>query len=149
MKAITKNGLWLIAMLMLGATVGGCGLSSGHASASPSSSEAIVGVWQLQSIGDRAVVENSPARIEFLDDGRIVGNASCNRFFGQYQLHQRQLIVEDALGSTKMMCLPELMEQEQVLLDFLPGSHKVTVDNKTLMLINKDRDVLRAVKVMQ
>lgn len=38
------------------------------------------GIWYIEYIGDRPVIDRSPARIQFTEDGAINGNASCNRF---------------------------------------------------------------------
>jgi len=146
---MTKYTLYLAGLLILGIALAGCGVTSAPSAATISSPVDLIGVWQVQSINGNPVTETSPARIEFLDDGRIVGNASCNRFFGQYQMQSAELIIEDALGATRMMCLPELMEQEQTLLALLPGSHRVTLNNQTLMLMRDKRELIRGVKVKQ
>jgi heat shock protein HslJ len=68
-----------------------------------------------------------------MEDGAINGNASCNRFFGQYTYSNTVLVI-GALGSTKMMCLPSLMEQEQRLLEHLLNATQVRLENGLLIL---------------
>jgi heat shock protein HslJ len=99
----------------------------------PADNSALLDVWVVEYIGDRPVVDRSPARIQFSDDGAIAGNASCNRFFGKYR-YTNQTLAIDPLGSTRMMCLPALMEQEQRLLEQLPKATRVTIENGLLIL---------------
>lgn len=99
----------------------------------PAVDSALMGVWVVESIGERPVVDRSPARIQFSGDGAIAGNASCNRFFGKYTYTKQTLAIEP-LGSTRMMCLPALMEQEQRLLEQLPTATTANIENGLLML---------------
>jgi len=43
----------------------------------------------VEFIGERPVIDNSPATIEFAGNGRVGGNASCNRFVGEYACQDR------------------------------------------------------------
>lgn len=104
----------------------------GKAESSPRQ-QLLEGVWVVEHIGDFPVVTGSPARLQFMEDGAINGNASCNRFFGQYTYSNTVLVV-GALGATKMMCLPSLMEQEQRLLERLPNATQVRLENDLLIL---------------
>lgn len=96
--------------------------------------EQLQGIWRLVSIGDQPVAENSPARLQFTDDGAINGNASCNRFFGTYTYNGQQLTIHNPLGATKMLCLPALMEQETQLLNTLSGAVNVGLEQGHLVL---------------
>lgn len=93
----------------------------------------LTGIWVVESIADQPVIERSTVRIQFGADGDINGNASCNRFFGKYSLTEGVLSIE-APGSTRMMCLPTLMEQEQRLLERLPEAVSAGYENGTLLL---------------
>lgn len=93
----------------------------------------LLGVWVVEFIAERPVIDRSPARIQFSADGDINGNASCNRFFGNYTYND-QLLVINQLGSTRMMCLPALMEQEVRLLEFLPTASSASIENGLLIL---------------
>lgn len=94
----------------------------------------LVGVWYVEYIGDRPVIDRSPARIQFAADGAINGNASCNRFFGSYSYINERLTISENLGATKMMCLPALMDQEQRLFQQLPGAVQANLANGLLIL---------------
>lgn len=102
---------------------------------------ALIGVWVVELIGERPVMDNSPARIQFVEDGTINGNASCNRFFGEYSLSKTTLAIAP-LGTTRMMCLPSLMEQEQRLLEHLPQATQVVFEDGLLVLLDNDGKLL-------
>jgi len=104
----------------------------------------LLGVWVVEYIGDRPVVDRSPARVQFAEDGSLNGNTSCNRFFGKYQYDEQTLIIEP-LGSTRMACVPALMEQEQRFLDTFPKATRVTIENELLILRdNTGNQILKA-----
>jgi heat shock protein HslJ len=92
------------------------------------------GTWYIEYIGDRPVLDRSPARVQFTEDGAINGNASCNRFFGSYTYSDKKLVIPQSLGATKMMCLPALMEQEQRLFQHLPNAAQASLLNGLLVL---------------
>lgn len=111
----------------------------------PAALKALQGTWYIEYIGDRPVIDHSPARIQFAVDGLLNGNASCNRFFGNYTYVDKQLKIPASLGATKMMCLPALMEQEQRLFEQLPMAHWASVENGLLILRdNQGKQVIKA-----
>jgi|SRR5690606_4113552 heat shock protein HslJ len=93
----------------------------------------LLGTWRLLTIGDEAVLESSAARIQFSAEGEVTGNASCNRFFGKYRVEQGRLTI-GPLGSTRMMCLPALMAQEDKLLELLPEVSRYSREADSLKL---------------
>jgi len=138
-----KNVSFSVGLLALG-FMAGCAMSS--APEAPLS-DAIVGQWRVEYIADRGVVDRSPARLQFNEDGKLNGNASCNRFFANYQLAAGQLTV-DSIGSTKMLCHQALNEQETRFLTALPGVHNVSIEHGILSLTNAaGEQVLRMARV--
>jgi len=101
----------------------------------------LLGIWRPLSLDKGPVLEKNPARIQFSASGDITGNASCNRFFGKYTYQQGKLAIEP-LGSTRMMCLPELMTQEAKLLELLPQASHFSREGKILKLYNASGEVL-------
>lgn len=98
------------------------------------------GVWMIEQIGERDVIDDNKLRIQFTDAGKINGHSSCNRFFGEYSYAEGNLGIKP-LGSTRMMCLPTLMEQEQRLLEQLQGARGVRIEGDYLILENQDGGV--------
>ena len=83
--------------------------------------------WVIENIAGHAVFDRSPASLSFLPDGRLSGNASCNRITGTYTLHGKTLNMKLA-GVTRMLCPELLMKQESSLLKLLPEVEQVDID---------------------
>lgn len=77
------------------------------------------GVWQVEDLDGRGIVDRSQVTLDFGVDGRVSGHASCNRFNGGYTLTGEGLSFS-RLASTMMACPPALMQQEQAFLSLLP-----------------------------
>src|SRR5438445_10987684 len=64
--------------------VGGC--EAGKKPAQSASKQRPVNLtgtqWTLEEIGGKPVIEHSKATLAFLEEGRVSGNGSCNRFIG-------------------------------------------------------------------
>ncbi|MGG2397340.1 META domain-containing protein [Pseudomonas sp. SH1-B] len=74
--------------------------------------------YRVEWIGERPLIDRSHLTITFAADGRAHGNAGCNHWFAGYALNDDALTFE-APGSTRKMCAPALMEQEQRFLTAL------------------------------
>jgi heat shock protein HslJ len=92
-----------------GTTLSGCG-------GEPAS--LLRGTWAVSGIDGKAVIGEAVPLLNFEEDGKINGMASCNRFFGGYSLSGEGLAV-GPLGSTKMLCAPDVMAQEAAVLSLL------------------------------
>lgn len=100
--------------------------------------------WRVEDIAGGGVIDNSPASLQFLPEGRLAGNASCNRLIGNYSDNGGELSVEPA-GTTMMACPEALMNQERKLLELLPRLTGYSIDdNATLVLTTDDGDTLTA-----
>lgn len=95
----------------------------------------LVGRWLVDDIDNRPVVSNSSATIEFTQDDRVVGNASCNRFVGSYVLSGSNLSFGQ-LATTKKMCTGPLMEQENRFLDALSQVTGLRFEQGRLFLLD-------------
>ena len=74
--------------------------------------------YRVEWIGDRPLLDRSYLTLTLGEDGRAFGNAGCNHWFGSYRLED-SAISFGAPGSTRKLCTPALMEQEQHFLDAL------------------------------
>lgn len=68
--------------------------------------------YRVEWIGERPLIDRSHLTITFAADGRAHGNAGCNHWFAGYTL-KGQALNFDPAGSTRKLCAPALMEQEQ------------------------------------
>ncbi len=104
--------------------------------------------WRIESIQSAGVIDYSPAQLTFTADGKFSGNGTCNRIFGDYSIQGARLVISDHIGATRMMCPEALMNQEQKLLQALPGVHAISFDKGVLTLSNAHGDeVIRAAAI--
>lgn len=84
------------------------------------------GEWRIEDIGGQGVIDNSRATLVFGNDGRLSGNASCNRLIASYTVQGEKITISPA-GLTMMACPPALMDQERKLVDLLRavGSYRI------------------------
>ncbi|UVE16627.1 META domain-containing protein [Pseudomonas sp. LS44] len=74
--------------------------------------------YQVEWLGKRPLIDRSHLTLTLDKDGRAYGNAGCNHWFATYHLDGDRLSFDQA-GSTRKMCAPALMEQEQRFLEML------------------------------
>jgi heat shock protein HslJ len=104
---MTRNALLLAALT---AALAGCATDKPHLETGTT--------YQVEWIGERPLIDRSHLTITLGDDNRAYGNAGCNHWFASYSLEGDTLSFGTA-GSTRKMCAPALMEQEQRFLDAL------------------------------
>ncbi len=99
--------------------------------------------WVVEDIDGEGVVDRSHATLEFRDDGRVGGNASCNSYSAQYTL------TGDGLGigqtaTTRKACAPALMDQERKFLDILSKVNRHEIDKTGALILHTpgDRTIL-------
>jgi heat shock protein HslJ len=91
----------------------------------------------VEALADREVTA------EFGEDGRLGGNAGCNRYFAGYTVDGGNLTISQA-GSTMMACMPEeIMQQEARFLANLQAAATYTINGEQLLIADaEDNTVL-------
>ncbi|MEX2476292.1 META domain-containing protein [Marinobacter sp.] len=74
--------------------------------------------WVVDDIGGYGAFDESQVTIAFLNDNRLVGQASCNRYTGSWTLTGEVLLLDLEAG-TLMACDQALVEQEQRFLEIM------------------------------
>ncbi len=74
--------------------------------------------WVVETIDGKPLVEKSNPTILFMEEGRVAGNASCNRFIGGYALTGEGLSFTQ-MGTTMMSCEDPFSRQEARFLELL------------------------------
>ena len=87
--------------------------------------------------GVRSLVADSEVTLMFAEDGTVSGTTGCNRYHGSYVLDADELSI-GPLATTRMMCAPELMEQEMAFLGSLPSAARPVVEGSNLRLADLD-----------
>ena len=121
----------MTAGLMLSA----CATGSGSSSSGAASTTALqAGEWRVEDIAGAGVIDNSPATLLFGADGRLSGNASCNRLIASYTVDGSKLTISPA-GTTMMACPPAVMDQERKLVDLLGTVSSYSIDREGTLIL--------------
>jgi len=76
------------------------------------------------------------------DDKDIyAGFVGCNRFFGSFKFQNNLLKFSDDATSTKMLCEPEIMQFEDILLTNLKEGFKIKPTKQGFELASKDLSI--------
>jgi heat shock protein HslJ len=91
--------------------------------------------WIVETIGGLAVAEKSEPTILFLEEDRVAGNASCNRFMGSFQLTGEGLSFGQMAG-TMMACEEPLSQQETRFLELLRNTQRFEIDPQGRLVLH-------------
>jgi heat shock protein HslJ len=91
--------------------------------------------WLVEDLDGGGMIDGSRVSLQFGDDGRISGQASCTRYFGTYTLTGERLAVSQ-LGATKMACAPALMTQESSFFDLLGNTQRFSVSSDGALILH-------------
>lgn len=95
--------------------------------------------WSLATM-DATNVEGDYT-LTFSSNGKVSGQADCNRFFGSFTSGEEEGALEiEQLGSTKVMCPPESLEGRY--LESLQSTVRVHIEGESLTLITSDGNEL-------
>jgi len=83
--------------------------------------------WMVEDIEGRGIIDRSRVTLEFNDDGRVSGHASCNRYSASYTRDGNTLTIGPT-ATTRMACPPALTNQEQVFLAALARVRRFEID---------------------
>lgn len=93
--------------------------------------------WVFEDLGGQAPIEGSRVTLNFGDDNRVWGKASCNNLLGEYRLTGEQFILSP-LATTMMACDQGLMDQEQLFLERLPTVRHFDLDADGRLVLHAD-----------
>lgn len=68
--------------------------------------------YQVEWIGERPLIDRSMLTLTLGDHNQASGLAGCNNWMAEYQLSGDRLSL-DNIATTRKLCAPALMEQEQ------------------------------------
>lgn len=96
-------------------------------------------IWQLTAMNEAPVDVNVNVTITFPEEGKIAGQAPCNRYFGSQTAPLPWFEVK-GMGSTKMAC--QHMELEGQYFALLQKMTTAEITGDTLVLRNDTGDTL-------
>lgn len=95
------------------------------------------GEWSVTSLEGGPLIDGSRITMQFADESRIVGNASCNRYALPYQANGNVIEVEDGL-LTRMYCGGGLDDQETRFVGLMKGRLTVHIDAEGILHIERE-----------
>ena len=103
------------------------------------------GEWVVEDLGGKGIIDSSYISIVFMNENRVGGSSSCNRYSGEYQLSGSGFTVGDNMASTRMVCPPALMNQEDYFLTLLMNVNQARFgDHGELLLSTPSGETIRA-----
>ncbi|NYT39840.1 META domain-containing protein [Sphingomonas sp. R-74633] len=112
----------------------GCG---GEPRALPAASP-VEGNWRIEALNGRPVARGTSPTVSF-DNGRISGNASCNRFNGNFRF-ERGRLTAGPLASTRMACTDRTRnQQEQAILNLFGDRLTVSSNRQGKLVLSGTR----------
>jgi len=93
--------------------------------------------WVVEDINNQGIIDNSQATLNFGDEGRVAGKASCNRYFAGYLVEGQTLNIKQA-ATTMMACPEALMKQERRFLDALERIDSFEIDETGALVLTGD-----------
>lgn len=98
------------------------------------SADALLGrTWHAQDIGGGAVLAEQRPAVTFEARGRITGTGGCNRLTGTAKISGSSVAISD-VGTTRMACAPDVMQQEQKFLEALAAARTFRIAGAQLTL---------------
>lgn len=94
--------------------------------------------WALKSFGTKdsedRLVPRTVISLEFATDGKLNGSGGCNRYFAAYEIGPGDSLKIKNIGSTRMACPQELMDQEMRYFKALQSVSVFKIENTLLQL---------------
>jgi putative lipoprotein len=92
--------------------------------------------WLAEDIDGRGVIDNAQSTVEFVAPDRIAGRGGCNHYSGNVTLDGTKIQVSPLI-STKMACVPALMDQESRFLQALQTARSLKLEETKLLVLDE------------
>jgi len=94
--------------------------------------------WIAESIDGKPVAAGVQSTISFQEEGKVGGSAGCNNYFGSWTV-EGDAIAFGHLGSTKMMCPPPQIDQEDRFFAAIGEAERFEVRDGALLIYSTGR----------
>jgi heat shock protein HslJ len=96
--------------------------------------------WRLGELAGLRAIPGVEATLEFLEEGKVAGRASCNRFLGTVEI-SGESIKFGPLASTKMACVDDAANaQERKYLEALQAAERFAFEGPVLLVYSRATD---------
>ncbi|XGV98487.1 MAG: META domain-containing protein [Leptolyngbya sp. BL-A-14] len=92
--------------------------------------------WVLEDLNGTGVIDNLQTTFQFNGRDRLSGQGGCNRYMAQAQLMGSRFTV-GAIASTKKLCPPAVMNQENRYFQALQNAERASLDGPYLLIYSK------------
>jgi heat shock protein HslJ len=101
----------------------------------------LIGIaWRLADLGGQPAIPSVEATLEFPEEGKVAGKATCNRFFGTVEISGASIRF-GPLAATKMACLDDAANaQEKKYLEALAAVERFEFDGPALLIFSRGSD---------
>ncbi len=89
--------------------------------------------WVLEEIDGDAVVDRVQSTLRFQGNDRIAGWGGCNRYFANFR-SGRNFFKVGPIGSTRRICPPVVMQQEERFFNALQKSRSIRMEGDQLVI---------------
>jgi putative lipoprotein len=89
--------------------------------------------WRLEALGGARALEGVEATLEFLEEGKVAGKGSCNRFTGPVEIKGESISFGN-LVSTRMACAEPIGNQELHYFEALRGAERFVLEGSSLSI---------------
>jgi heat shock protein HslJ len=97
-------------------------------------------IWAATTINGQPIIEGSEVLLG-IAPGRIGGFSGCNTYFGPVETNWNEVAV-GAIGSTRIACAEELMNQESEFLGALDSAATVIIKNGQMTVYNEAGEMI-------
>lgn len=129
---LIKHSLTLITLLAISAC---------KTSPSSPSNDMLIGDWQVETLTSEKVKTKPKPKLSFDHKNKLAGTGGCNRLSTSYELNNGQLDIKPII-TTRKMCRPTLMQQEQQLLALLNSPLRIQITDEALSIFNQNGELL-------
>ena len=98
--------------------------------------------WRVEEVGGHGVLDGVRSTVEFPEAGRVAGQAACNRYSGAIARSGERIDSIGPLATTRMMCPPAVMDQEQRVLEALGRARRLAREGAYLTLYDEGGEAL-------
>lgn len=124
----------LVALVSAGCAPRDASNAAGGVEVHAGGTNALVGTaWLLDELDGGGVLAGVEATLEFPEPGRVAGNGSCNRFFGNVEIEGRSIEI-GPLTATKKGCERPVLDQETRYFAALESAERFSVEGAALVI---------------
>lgn len=105
----------------------------------------ISGAWWVVSIDGAPPAGRAGVTLDFESDGRVSGQAPCNRFHAGYRIEADRITFSTG-ALTRMFCGEDIMRAEQRFMQILGGGSGWRISGNTLTLVADSGAMVTAIR---